>query len=107
MDVSVPEVVHILLAVQAYNATIAAAAQARGWVYLDPLPPFAQLAADPTAIRPFPAFDPTDPEHLSAPFGTAFSLDGIHPSASTHKLVADDLIQAINAKYGTSIPAAP
>ncbi len=105
--VSVPEVVHILTAVAQYNATIAAAAQARGWVYLDPLPPFVQLAADPTAIRPFPAFDPSDPQHLSAPFGSAFSLDGIHPSASTHKLVANLLIQAINAKYGTSIPAAP
>jgi len=105
--VSVPEVVHILVAVQQYNATIAAAAQSRGWVYLDPAPLLLQLAADPTAIRPFPAFQPTDPQHLSAPFGSAISLDGIHPSASTYKLVANALIQAINAKYGTSIPAAP
>lgn len=105
--VSVPEVVHILVAVQQYNATIAAAAQARGWVYLDPAPLLVQLAADPTAIRPFPAFLPTDPQHLVAPFGSAISLDGIHPSPPTYKLIANALIQAINATYGTSVPAAP
>jgi hypothetical protein len=41
----------------------------------------------------------------NTPFGTALSRDGIHPSTSTHRLVANALIQAINAKYGTDIAA--
>ena len=47
----------------------------------------------------------TPQESLTAPFGTALSRDGIHPSAGTHMQVANALIQAINAKYGTTIPA--
>lgn len=40
----------------------------------------------------------------NTPFGFALSRDGIHPSTSTHEAVAAALVQAINAKYGTSIP---
>ena len=39
-----------------YNTTIKAAADARGWLYLDPNPLLQLLAQDPTQIRPFPAF---------------------------------------------------
>ena len=38
-----------------------------------------------------------------APFGPLFSLDGIHPSATTHDLVADELIQKINTTYDTDL----
>ncbi len=42
---------------------------------------------------------------LSAPgFGPYMSFDGIHPSANSHILITNYLIDAINAKYGTSIP---
>ena len=58
----------------------------------------------PTAVRPFPAI----PQPCSAnPFGTAFSCDGVHPSASTHRLIAQKLRLAINAAYTTSIPPIP
>ncbi|HUL01911.1 MAG TPA: hypothetical protein VLV16_01635, partial [Gemmatimonadales bacterium] len=60
----------------------------------------------PGAIRPFPAFPP-DPNYVTAPFGTALSRDGVHPSTSTQKLIAQGLQQAINAKYGSAIPAIP
>lgn len=110
MDCSIPlmvstaEVLNMVGAVAAYNVAIAAEAAERGWAYLDPNLLLQQLVADPTAIRPFPAFDSADPQHEAAPFGSALSRDGIHPSAASHVGVAEALIALINATYGTSIP---
>ena len=100
--------VNLISSVTAFNAAIEAEADERGWVYWDPNALLRQVAAaDPNAIRPFPAFPGAAAADvtLNSPFGTAFSLDGIHPSASAHVLVANALIAAINAKYSTSIPA--
>ncbi|MBK9690755.1 MAG: hypothetical protein IPO73_03550 [Gemmatimonadetes bacterium] len=33
-----------------------------------------------------------------------FTLDGVHPSALAHQIVADSLASVINATYGTSLP---
>jgi hypothetical protein len=104
--ISVAEAVNMVTTVVQYNATIAAAAAAKGWAYIDPNPLLKALAATPGAIRPFPAFPP-DPNATAAPFGTAISRDGIHPSAATQKLIAQSLQAAINAKYGSAIPAVP
>lgn len=104
--ISVTEAVNLITTVVQYNATIAAAAAAKGWLYLDPNPLLRALAANPSQIRPFPAFPP-DPASTTAPFGTAISRDGIHPSTSTQRLIAQSLQQAINAKYGSAIPAVP
>jgi hypothetical protein len=41
------------------------------------------------------------------PFGTAFSCDGVHASAATHRLIAQKLRAAINAAYTTNIPPVP
>ena len=41
------------------------------------------------------------------PFGAFFSLDGVHPTAVSHKLVANALIGVINAQYGSHLPAIP
>jgi hypothetical protein len=38
------------------------------------------------------------------PFGPYMSLDGVHPSANGQKLLADAAVQAINSRYGLSIP---
>jgi len=109
LDCSVPQVVsaaemaYMMGTVAAYNSTIEAAADARGWAYLDPNALLAQLVADPSAIRPFPAFSSSDPQHETAPFGSALSRDGIHPSASAHQAIAAALIAAINAKYTTTL----
>jgi lysophospholipase L1-like esterase len=40
---------------------------------------------------------------ISPPFG-AFSLDGVHPNARGHAYIANKFIEAINAKFGSSIP---
>ena len=104
--ISVPEAVNMISSVAQYNVVIQQAAMARDWLYLDPNLLLQALAATPGAIRPFPAFPP-DPNSTAAPFGTALSRDGVHPSASTQKLIAQSLQQAINAKYGSAIPAVP
>ena len=104
--ISVPEAVNMISTVAQYNATIQAAATARNWLFVDPNPLLLTLAQAPGAIRPFPAFPP-DPNSTTAPFGTAVSRDGVHPSTSTQKLVAQSLQQAINAFYHSAIPAIP
>ena len=102
------EMANLFSAVAQYNAAIEAEADARDWVYVDPNDLLLSLLGTSGAILSFPAFPGTGPDSTTsrtAPFGTALSLDGIHPSASTHVGVANALIAAINAKYGTSIPA--
>jgi len=62
------------------------------------------------AGTPFPYFpkgNAGDTVAVRRPFGRAFSLDAVHPSAATHKLIANALAQAINNKYNTRIPAIP
>ncbi|HYL22261.1 MAG TPA: hypothetical protein VEU74_10905 [Gemmatimonadales bacterium] len=103
--ISVPEAVNMISTVVQYNATIQAAATARNWLFVDPNP-LLQTLAQAGAIRPFPAFPP-DPNATTAPFGTAVSRDGVHPSTSTQKLIAQSLQQAINAFYHSAIPAIP
>jgi len=104
--ISVPEAVNMIGTVAQYNATIQQAATARGWLFLDPNTLLKALAANPAAVRPFPAFPP-DANATAAPFGTALSRDGIHPSTSTQKLIAQTLQGAINAFYQSAIPAVP
>lgn len=100
----------LVTAVNGYNAFISAQAAARGWAYLDPNPTLDSLRAVVVAppavppVRPFPAFGTTC---ATNPFGLAFSCDAVHPSASTHKLIANKLREAINTGYGTSIPVIP
>ena len=112
LDCSVPQVisvanaVNMIVTVVKYDSTIQAAAAKRKWLYLDPNALLKQLAGVPGAIRAFPAFPP-DPNAVPAPFGTALSRDGIHPSTATQKLIAQTLQQAINAFYNSAIPAIP
>ncbi len=112
LDCSVPQVisvanaVNMIVTVVKYDSTIQAAAAKRKWLYLDPNALLKQLAGVPGAIRAFPAFPP-DPNAVPAPFGSALSRDGIHPSTATQKLIAQTLQQAINAFYNSGIPAIP
>ncbi len=86
--------------VNGYNAYIKAKADSIGFAYYDPNGTFGTLRADPTKIPPFPNLAST-----TAPFGQYFSLDGVHPSAAAHVLIANELITAINTKYGTHLPS--
>jgi lysophospholipase L1-like esterase len=87
--------------IAAYNAYIQGKAAALGFAYYDPNILFAaQKAAG--AVPPFPNL-----ASATATFGPLFSLDGVHPSAAFHRLIANDLIATINAKYGTTLAAVP
>jgi lysophospholipase L1-like esterase len=88
-------------AINGYNAYIAAKAAAIGFAYYDPNPLLASLKANGT-VPPIMNF-----ASGPATFGTVFSLDGIHPAAAGHVLIANQLIGAINAKYGTSLALVP
>ena len=101
------ELVKLVGTVQAYNTFISAQATAHGWAYLDPNATLDSLRAIPTAVRPFPALLQPCNAVLGLPFGTAFSCDAVHPSASTHRLIAQKLRLAINAAYTTAIPPIP
>lgn len=89
--------------ITAYNAYIKAKADSIGFAYYDPNTTLGVLKADPTKIPVFPNLAaPT-----TTPFGQYFSLDGVHPSALAHTLIANDIIAVINTKYGTSLATLP
>jgi lysophospholipase L1-like esterase len=98
------ELVKLVTAVTAYNAYISSQATARGWAYLNPNLTLDSLRLVPTAVAPFPAIGAPCSAN---PFGTAFSCDAVHPSAATHRLIANKLRLAINAAYTTTIPPIP
>jgi lysophospholipase L1-like esterase len=84
--------------VTAYNTLIAAEADTLGFAYFDPNPPLVAFKTS-GAVPSFP-----DLAAPTAPFGLYFSLDGVHPAAAAHVLLANNIIDAVNAKYGTSVP---
>ena len=88
--------------ITAYNAYIKAKADSLGFAYYDPNPTLAALKADPTKVPPFPNLAST-----TAPFGQYFSLDGVHPSALAHMVIANGIMTAINAKYATTLVLLP
>jgi hypothetical protein len=87
--------------ITAYNTYISGKATASGFAFYDPNVLLAAQRAN-GAIPPFPNFG-----SATATYGTLISLDGVHPSAAGHRLIANDLITAINAKYGTSLAPIP
>jgi lysophospholipase L1-like esterase len=98
------ELVKLVTTVIAYNTFISNQANTNGWAYLDPNPTLDSLRAIPSQVAQFPALG--QPCSVN-PFGAAFSCDGVHPSAPTHRLIARKIVQAINAKYASAIPAVP
>jgi len=98
------ELVKLSSSVTAYNAYISSQATARGWAYVNPNTALDSLRTIATAVRPFPLIGQPC---TANPFGTAFSCDAVHPSAATHRLLAEKLRQAINTAYTTAIPPIP
>jgi len=85
--------------VDGYNAAIEATASAFGYPVFDVNAFFADIASG--------AYVPTyGGTTLSTQFllGGIFSYDGIHPQHIGYALMADELIQFINAEYGSEIP---
>jgi|GEM_PF-1737963 len=77
--------------VKSYNEIINDLARQRDIPVFDVNPLLATLPGRPLIPTP------------SSPFGSTFSLDGVHPSNSTHRLLAQKLAEFINASYGTAI----
>jgi len=98
-SITAGELQNIMTVHAQYNATIQQEATDRGWAYFDPTTVFQTAGAVAGQFRPFPAFDPTDPQHQAQPFGGAVSLDGIHWSSSFHATYADALEDAIWDHY--------
>ena len=88
-------------AIDAYNNYIQTKATAINFGYFDPNTLFAAAKASGD-IPPFPNFAST-----TATYGPLISLDGVHPTAAAHKLIANSLIGVINAKYGTTLAPLP
>jgi len=87
----------------AYNGVIDAQAASRTWPTLDLNAAFDSLRAA-GQVRAFPNLGAACSTN---PFGAAFSCDGVHPSTSAHKLIANKLIERINAAHGTTMARIP
>jgi hypothetical protein len=103
------------LAVAGYNSFIASQAQARGWAFVDIATPLLAAKTETPApgqqpkITTFPCLPggPCGGTTNATPnvlFGLYFTLDGVHPSAAAHRVVANLVIDAVNSTYGTTIP---
>ena len=90
------ELTEIQTATNAYNVTIEAAANANGLAFVDAKSIMDQLVNGGFRFGNY---------HMTASFltGGAFSLDGIHPGARGYALIANKFIEAINAKYGSTL----
>ncbi len=91
-----------------YNAIIQAEATARGFAYTDSvnvmMDSLAAVLPAGSQFRPFPNVGAAC---STSPFGLAFSCDGIHPNQATQQKIARKIVRAINAQYGSAIPAIP
>lgn len=89
------EVQEVKTATDAFNASIASLADAKGLAFLDTNALMTQLYNGGIRIGNY---------HMSASFfvGGAFSLDGVHPSARAYAYIANEFLAAINAKYGSN-----
>ena len=90
-------------AVAAYNTHIQAVVAANpDFAYWDPNPTLlAKKAAGQVPL--FPDIS-TIGTGGSVGFGPLFSLDGVHPNATAHKLIADSIAAHLNSAFGTTIP---
>jgi hypothetical protein len=94
---SVDEAASLQTAVDGYNAAIAAAAATHGAALVDLHELFRRIA---TSGYDFQGV------HYSSAFvtGGLFSLDGVHPTDFAQGLLANTMIDAVNRKFGATIP---
>lgn len=90
------EAAEIKKATEAYNITIEALAKEKGLAFVDTRTVLTQLS---TVGVKFGNFTMTS----SFAVGGAFSLDGVHPSPRGYGLIANIFVDAINAKYGSTL----
>lgn len=96
---TVDEVSEVTVATNAYNAVIEQAANQAGVAFVDANALLQQL---------FDTGLPFDEFNLDARlvFGNAFSLDGVHPTARGYAFVANQILMAIDATYGSNFEEA-
>ncbi len=94
------EVVTIQASIDAFNGVISAAITANPdrLVLFDAKAKLAELVSPGVSIS-----GSTLSKSIKPPFG-AFSLDGVHPCARGQAYVANKIIEAINTKWGSTIP---
>lgn len=100
--VTTAELTGLATAVAQFNAHIQSEAAARGFAYANVNTALGALVAS-GAIPSFPDISGALLGN-SVLFGPYFTLDGVHPSALAHQLIADTVASAINQKYGTTLP---
>ncbi len=90
------EVAEVKKATDAYNVTIQAIATEKGLAFVDTKVTMTQLSSGGVKFGNFV---------MSSTYvtGGAFSLDGVHPSARGYGLIANIFIDAINAKYQSTL----
>lgn len=90
------EIDNIQSAVEAYNSTIKAEANARGLAHVDANKRLNEVKQGITVSG-----ISFNSELVT---GGAFSFDGVHPSTRGYAILANDFIDAINRKYNANIP---
>ena len=90
------EIAEIKAATDSYNTTIQAAAIANNLAFVDAKSVMNLLST--TGIN-FDTYNMTS----TYVTGGSFSLDGVHPSARGYALITNMFIDAINAKYGSTL----
>jgi len=90
------EIVEVKAATDAYNLVIQAAATANNLAFVDAKTVMDQLST--TGLN-FNTYNMTS----TYVTGGSFSLDGFHPSARGYALITNLFIDAINAKYGSTL----
>jgi len=92
------EQAEIAAATTAYNAIISAAASQAGLAFVDANALLDQLANSGITSGEFTLTS-------SLVTGSAFSLDGVHPTARGYALLANEFMKAIDATYGSNFEA--
>jgi lysophospholipase L1-like esterase len=90
------EVAEVKAATDAYNVVIQAAATANNLAFVDAKAVMDQLST--TGLN-FNTYNMTS----TYVTGGSFSLDGVHPSARGYALITNLFVDAINAKYGSTL----
>lgn len=90
------EVKKIRKNVKQYNIKLKALADANGWAFVDVNAILTDIARNGLVVTGVGTI-------TTAYLGGLFGLDGVHPSATGHAVIASAAIDSINAKYGTTL----
>ncbi|MEH6619565.1 SGNH/GDSL hydrolase family protein, partial [Maribacter arcticus] len=92
------EQAEITVATEAFNQIIAATASQAGLAFVDAYTLLNQLANGGITSGDFTLTS-------SLVTGSAFSLDGVHPTARGYALIANEFMKAIDVTYGSNFEA--